>query len=143
MADIVGLIAHANSRFVSVGQGTSTANANSKNGTIAAETTRVDTRARSSAYGDATTITDPIRAAGMDTLAMWGRGHQPDGLRRRFYARGGRLGTRDMTSGAGCSCGGCARCGGSPGRSRAPECLLTLSQSWGRFSPSRRPGRAL
>ena len=63
MADIVGLIAHANSRLVSVGQGTSTANASSRNGTIAAETTRVGTRTRSSAFGDPTTIAHAIHAA--------------------------------------------------------------------------------
>jgi hypothetical protein len=61
MADIVGFIAQANSRLVSVGHGTSTANASSRNGTIAADTTRVDTRTRSSALADPTTIADAIR----------------------------------------------------------------------------------
>jgi hypothetical protein len=49
--------------LVSDGHGTSTANASSRNGTIAADTTRVETRTRSSALADPTTVADAIRAS--------------------------------------------------------------------------------
>src|SRR5947208_3585232 len=48
IGDIVGLICHANNRFVSLGHRNSTTNAKTRKGMIAADTTRVVTRTRSS-----------------------------------------------------------------------------------------------
>src|SRR6476661_11111224 len=60
MADIEGMICQANSRFVSVGQGTRTTNAKTRNGTMTAASTRVAGSTRSLLVRSTSTTQAPL-----------------------------------------------------------------------------------